>query len=482
MSISWAVQTLSNQYPLSGIGYVGNFSPLLMYSSGSYRYYNIHFTGNTQRSERFTFTGDALSSNGWISSLPTTDRLTLQSTKLLDGRVFLGGGYATGGGQLYGTWLGTYDSGADTFSWVASTSFPGSTVHVGEDLCHTLSDGRILALTEYAGGYSHFGTVSGNTITWVAATGWSSATGNYSSATILPDGRILAATYAGQYYLGTISGNAITWVTATLVGVTHGFSDARLRTLSSGKVLVYGDAAASPTPAADNFQLIEVSGDTLTFSILGTSPASKSTYSSLYGAWELPSGKIAALFGGATNDALFVGSTSIQFEAALSSVSTITANFASPSTPFEAALASQSTLTATLTDYAPTPTVVRFRADLYSESTLSASLSTQKRFAAALSSESTLSATLQTGALLAANLASSSTVTANLSAPVIFRVDLESQSSLSADLSTQVRFAANLISRSDVSAFLSIPGKQKGDEVFVYTSNSDLAVKVRRYG
>lgn len=446
--------------------------------------------------------------------------------------VLIVGGVNASNVAVLNTWVVQFDATFTSATWTANTALPsGASVSTREN------SGAKLGATDTTGYfYYNCGDSSGtgflarvaaldgsnNTLTWYAAT--SSYLGGVSG--FLPYGSeyIIGVNAASDYavlFSGGSSGVSLHPVSSTGYlsgypnwpsgGVSYGFS---WDVLSDGTITLTRNSGNSYYASSDpdwSVYKVEISGDASNFSEvmsfaftkIGAPPIDYQDGASFnrYGPLGLVSlsddtllrvgssyvfhGEIVStgVFDAALSSTCTLEATlsDLNLNADLISVASITANLSIPSN-FEVLLYSQSILDATLTDYSPTPRPVRFRADLYSQSALSASLSTQKRFAAALSSESVLSATMQTGVMLSADLASASTVTANLSAPVIFRVDLKSQSDMGADLSTQIRLAANLICRSDVSAFLSIPGKQKTDECFVYTSRNDLHVKVARYG
>jgi len=148
-------------------------------------------------------------------------------TTLHDGRVLLTGGYNGSGVMVSTSYLGTIIG--DTIQWVASTALPAITAF--HNLI-TLSDGRVLliygtGLTATASTQAvYFGTISGNTITWVSSDVPSTECGHfYSSALEMQNGKILllggmyrtgsTSVWNTKLFVGSILANNITWEKGT---------------------------------------------------------------------------------------------------------------------------------------------------------------------------------------------------------------------------------------------------------------------------
>lgn len=134
-------------------------------------------------------------------------------TKLNDSRIL----------AVQGTdcWIGTIDT-TGILTWIPSTSLPISARY---GALNTLSDGRIL----YVGGEDvtatptstcQFGTVTGDTITWVTGTPLPSPRA-YAGSTLLQDGRLLlvgghdGVAELDTTLFGEIVGDTITWTAGT---------------------------------------------------------------------------------------------------------------------------------------------------------------------------------------------------------------------------------------------------------------------------
>lgn len=208
-------------------------------------------------------------------------------TLLLDGRIL-----AVGGNSAY---IGTFSS-TGAITWVASTAYP-TNIQFGN--LHTLSDGRVLyiagvvATTVVAACY--FGTISGNTITWVLGTALP-ATRNLFASMILQDGRILVvaggSTYFGSNqnttYFGTISGNTITWVAGTAYPQVIRELSGIL--LPDGSVLCTGGYTGSAQTVC--YRGV-ISGNTITWTATENLPEIKSGHDTFL----LPTNQILAISG-----------------------------------------------------------------------------------------------------------------------------------------------------------------------------------------
>lgn len=181
------------------------------------------------------------------------------------------------------TFLGTLNADS-TITWVTSTSYP---LNITFGSLHTLSDGRVLYTAGYNGSAvvanTYFGTISGNTITWVAGTALP-AVRNLFASMLLPDGRILIVaggstsfgTNQTTTYFGTISGNTITWVTGTVYPIS-------VRELS-GCVLIDGSVLVTggyTTVAVTTCYRGVISGTTITWTAVGALPEIKSGHGTL---------------------------------------------------------------------------------------------------------------------------------------------------------------------------------------------------------
>lgn len=124
-----------------------------------------------------------------------------------------------------------------------------------------------------------------------------------------------------------------------------------------------------------------------------------------------------------------------------------------------------------------TPAPIQLAADLASESSVTANLSTAIKLAADLSSTSAASASLTTSIKLAADLASSATVT--LDTRTVLRANLASESAVTAELSTAIKMAASLASESTVTADLSTAIKLACSMVSESSCSSSLTTTIK---
>ena len=172
----------------------------------------------------------AYSDDNSVTLLPTVLNYHTLTT-LTDGRVLVTGGSTSAAAYLSATYFGTISG--NTITWVDGTVLPQGLY--GHTLT-LLNDGRILLTGGVNNGGSpqtttYFGTITGNSITWVSSNALLVAV-NYHRVTLLSDGRVLltggysAGTIFATSYFGTISGNTITWVAGTALPQAtygHGF-------------------------------------------------------------------------------------------------------------------------------------------------------------------------------------------------------------------------------------------------------------------
>jgi hypothetical protein len=205
----------------------------------------------------------------WVTTTATPGRRQQFTTsKLSDGRLLVTGG-RTGAAQST-TWIGTVSS--NSITWVTSTALLSAR---SSHAATVLSTGRILVV---GGGNSasdsvsttYLGTVSSNSITWVTSTALP-ADRQDQGLTLLQDGRVLVVggtddtleSYDNTW-LGTISSNSITWVASTVLpGKRQGHT---LNTLSDGRVIVLGGYETDPSfNITDNTWIGTISGNTITW-------------------------------------------------------------------------------------------------------------------------------------------------------------------------------------------------------------------------
>ena len=186
---------------------------------------------------------------------------------LPDGRVLaMGGSTINGYSSLRtNTYFGTISG--DTVTWVAGTNLPAARASFG---CVLLFDGRILitggssqgaGVNGVASAVCYLGTISGNTITWVTSTALPAAR-YISSAVLLNDGRVMVIGGANSTpYIGTVSGNTITWSAATAVPIALP-PNARICmfTQVDGRVTICGVGSGS-----DQTFIGTISGNTITW-------------------------------------------------------------------------------------------------------------------------------------------------------------------------------------------------------------------------
>ena len=174
---------------------------------------------------------------------------------LSDGRVLAAGGDLYGVGYHRGAYLGTYTGSA--FTWVATTDLP-----VDGDRLYLLllSDNRVL-LIRTGGAYApYFGTVSGNTITWVLGTGNVTMYLPDDSCVLLADGRVLVGG-GSSHSVYTISGTSVSSGAITDSGspLSHTYPH---------ETLIESGAAIFSCMRGPDARRAEISGSTLTHAAL----------------------------------------------------------------------------------------------------------------------------------------------------------------------------------------------------------------------
>ena len=196
------------------------------------------------------------------------------SSVLLDGRVFIGGGFNSGAAHQATTWLGTVSG--TTISWDASTALPATRSNVAASV---LPDGRILIPGGFNGSYQTtvwLGTVSGTTISWTTSTALP-AVRALTTVNILPDGRALIiagsnGSTIATTLLGTVSGTTISWVTSNALPAARALHTASI--LLDGRVLVTGGWDGSFATQANTW-LGTVSGTTISWAASTALPAAR---------------------------------------------------------------------------------------------------------------------------------------------------------------------------------------------------------------
>ena len=204
--------------------------------------------------------------NGWQTMSSQPIELFGQSVTVLpDGRLFMAGGngFKQYSNSLKGdvtnfAYFGTISG--NVITWISSTApLPGNRRYHAITL---LNDGRLLMTggingqtPEVADHSTWIGTVSGNTVSWVASTVMPVAVSNH-TATLLDDvgtlnSRILLiggstnTALSGNYYIGTIvnGGNTISWSSGSIFPDTLMNHQAVI--ISDGRIVVTGGQNAS---------------------------------------------------------------------------------------------------------------------------------------------------------------------------------------------------------------------------------------------
>jgi len=186
-------------------------------------------------------------------------------TPLADGRILAIGGQ----GAVRDTYFGTVSGSVIT--WAAGTALVSMTYQHATAL---LPDGRVLIVGNMGDGGSAtlFGTISGNTITWAAGTSMPVAVRS-TTLTVLGDGRVLtvcgynpspANTYSSATYFGTVSGNTITWVSGTAFPKVLALHTTTL--VGTNKILVLGGTDGTTQNVTPYFGAI--STNTITWTAL----------------------------------------------------------------------------------------------------------------------------------------------------------------------------------------------------------------------
>lgn len=199
------------------------------------------------------------------------------SARLSDGGILHAGGYFNGvvyGDAAIGTVSGT------TIAWAAATALPAP--GFGQAAV-SLADGRTLLLGGSDAGFAFtanviFGTMSEAGMVWSAGTSLPEAMG-YPGAVQLADGRVLIMgagdTTSKVAYLGTISGDTISWVAATLQsGYADWETNFTLTRLPGTALLVTGGRYynwdLSAYVADNRIGIASVSDNTVSIEMVGT--------------------------------------------------------------------------------------------------------------------------------------------------------------------------------------------------------------------
>jgi hypothetical protein len=154
----------------------------------------------------------------WVSGTSLPQALSsYQGTILGDGRIIIAGGATTSGLTISTTYLGTIST--NSITWVTSTELPRT---VADGKMDVLKDGRVVVVNGESPAHTaissvYIGSITNNSITWVASTSTTSAEREH-MAHVLPDGQIFSfGGYAAttRRLLGTVSGTTISWTTTT---------------------------------------------------------------------------------------------------------------------------------------------------------------------------------------------------------------------------------------------------------------------------
>ncbi|MBK8467681.1 MAG: hypothetical protein IPL32_17845 [Chloracidobacterium sp.] len=469
----------------------------------------------------FDFSSGSLTSNGTTTSVPPygsgeNSSTNNFSTKLSDGRLFVGGSWWNTGSYDETTYLGTYSSGTNTYSWVQSTDLPAAMAWGGAgdfnnvNSCVTLPDGRICVWSNH--GNCQLGTVSSNTITWATCTqsGWSQGAGWEGwSYDVLNDGRLIAVTSNGTYYyLGVVSGDTITWTAATTVNLPSEFGKrVTLRVFPNRVIGCSVLKTSTGYLTSGHLQEITVSGDTLTFSTLCDKPSALASYDEIFDLFQLQSGKLVLVSSRAnanTTDAIFIGQDAANLDSYPTVTSTVTAaldpgifaDLSASSTAlatlsdslialeaalscsppsliatldgrFYAALSATQSIFADLTDYVP-PTAY-LAAQLKTQSEVFARLSTGVGFSASLTCASTAESSLLSQIRIAANLSAQAALTADVVTQIRLAAALDQLSTLVTELTTQITMESDLSAAASCRAYLIVPTPEEMQQCYVLT-------------
>jgi len=224
-----------------------------------------------------TMSGDTIT---WIPSTNMPWAVRLHTATLLpDGRVVVAGGNGNTGAntQIALVMIGTVTG--NTISWVASTSLP--TTRTQHTSC--LINGKVLLMGGSVGGSTSnsqiLGTVTGDTISWATVTLAGNINGlsnREMDALLLSDNRILFA--GGQpsatTKIGTLLGNTITWVTSTSMPVS--VQQHTISLIPDGRVVLIGGRTSTTNLATVYYGT--VSGDVITWIQTDSMPDAKYTH------------------------------------------------------------------------------------------------------------------------------------------------------------------------------------------------------------
>jgi len=190
-------------------------------------------------------------------------------TLLSDGRVLVMGGHPLSSAATNLCYIGTPDA-YGTLSYVQTTNYP---MNIAYHTATLLPDGRILAVGGYDGTAAtrntYLITVNGDgTLTFTPSTNYSSNTVYYHTATLLPDGRVLCT---GGYYNGatstvtrllTVSGDAITYANGTsLPQAIYGHT---ATVLLDGRVFIAGGHSTTQV-AINNTRIATIAANTISY-------------------------------------------------------------------------------------------------------------------------------------------------------------------------------------------------------------------------
>lgn len=211
------------------------------------------------------------------SPFSTSSNFTLVGLGEVDGRVLSIGRTPSAGGASTGSTFFVLN----TATTVAGTAYPINVSDVGVS---RLNDGRILviggftstAMAAYtASNAQYIGTISGNTITWVAAGTYAAALGSVGACT-LPDGRVFtcfgttaALATSNTAFLLTVTGNSVARVATTVPPVFGNPS-----VLPDGRIYL---------AASDTAYIGTVTGNTISWVQVAAAPANIGSNVSEYG-------------------------------------------------------------------------------------------------------------------------------------------------------------------------------------------------------
>lgn len=459
--------------------------------------------GGTLKASVYTYTPDSdytldtvsrsslLTVTGASSTYVVAD---MAAVKLSDDRVFVGGGFYFDGVSNYRNtqcWLITYDPVTDAISGVTTSSLPhGGGVANGV----LLPDGRILVYegTDFivpGSDHNHmvFGTVSGNSISWVSVFAPTAGTASSPfSLAPLYDGSVVCFVGTTTYYIGTILSNSLTWSTAYYYDedVLYRPSGGFCRPVTSDGITIYAHwyNVGSVVALKDEYMVkLVYNGSYLTASYLCAPGGDVTTYAGhFYYSGIADNGRLVSMgYDMAKTTKLYLEVIDLQTVMTYGNV--IGADLTAIPASLQANLIYNAILSPSLTDFVPAPgPAARFRTHMMSGADISASLETSILLSTAMTYGYSAYADLFTRILLETQADYGTALTAELTTEILLSTALEYGVELTPQLTTQILLATGLDYGTEIFHLLRIPVPHDVEALFVVQkAQRELTIKTK---